>query len=561
MAATVVDPTDKVAGDDLTQDQIDQRFADLVATLPTAGEFSDWPTLIGRQEPWHHSAFAGNDVRGAKAELLGQRIGISLMPWQSDTLREWLRTRDDGKWTHPSCCLIVPRQNGKSEILLLRCLYGLFARGEKIVFTAQRWETAKELGERMIDLIDSRPDLLRRLKQKPTKSQGRVIIETKAKIKNGRVVVPAAKIAFATRSNDAGRGFTKVDLIVYDEAYNLTSGERSAMGWTQMAADNTQKIYTSSAVDELEHPNGQALAGIRRRGLAKGRGLSFREHMAPPELPWNSFEAARFAHPSYGVIATDDKITDALDEVTSVKDQRAYEVDGLGRGRWPADPDKKVREFPPDVWNAMKAPDDVSFTGSTVIALDRSYGDDRVWALTAATYTTTDRVHLELGWLGTTKTNAEMVAIVRLVVELWDPMALVIDRRSPAAVLIPLLQAENIDPVVTNTPQMAIACRGLQDDALDETLSHCDQPALNDSVLGASKRVLPQGDFAWDRSVGVVIAPLVSITLARWGLLEFGVATPTGPGALPELPVALPDDQFDDMWTPDDAFDALSATL
>lgn len=514
--------------------------------------YPDWPTLTGRQEPHHHSAFDGDDVHGAKAEILGRRIGVTLMPWQSQTLREWMLTRPDGRWTHPSCCLIVPRQNGKSEILLLRCLYGVFARREKIIYTTQRWDTAKELGERMIDTIKSRPSLRKRLDGKPTMSQGRVVIKIKAEFGGG-------KIAFQTRSVDGAKGFTKVDLIVYDEAYNLSSGERTALQWTQMAADGTQSIYTSTAVDDELHPKGLVLAGIRRRGLDGGRGLSFREHMAPEELDWDSFEAARYANPSYGVIQNDDKITKALDEVVSEVDKRGYEVDGLGRGRWPVDPSKREREIPN--WSDLaKDREDLTLEGSIALALDRSY-DGRVWSLAAAQRGVGGRIHVELGWMGTTSTNAQMVALVRRVIEAWDPVALVIDKRSPAAVLVPHLLAAGIEPVVTNTPQMAVACQGFLDDALDGELTHCADPDLDAAAEGAAKRIMPQGDFAWDRKMGALIAPLVAATLARWGLVEFEIDTPTG--ALPEIPTAdnlttaVTDDEF---WTLDD-FDAMSAAM
>ena len=533
---------------------------ELIAQLPKAGDYPDWPTLTGRQEPAHHSAFPGDETRGQKAELLGTRIGLRLMPWQRDTLNEWLRTRPNGGWTHPSCCLIVPRQSGKSELLMLRCLYGLFARGEKIVFTTQRWETALELGERMIAMIDDRPSLKRQLATKPTKSQGRVVIKTKAKLRpDGSVLVPAAKIAFAPRSNDAGRGFTKVDLIVYDEAYNLTSGQRAALAWTQMAADSTQKIYTSSAVDQIEHKKGHALAGIRRRGLGKGRGLAVREYMAPAALKWDTFEAARYACPSYGVIQTDDKITEALDEVTSLKDQRDYETEGLGRGHWPKDPDKSSSVIPRNTWNDQIAPPGMALHGSIVLAVDRAYGGDREWAIVAAQRALNGRIHLDVGWCGSTDRNAQMVGMLQKCIDMWDPVALVIDSKSPAAVLKPLLISAGIEPVMTNTPQMAIACRGFLDDATDEQLYHAGQTWLTRAALGATQRVMPQGDFAWGRD-SAAIAPLVGATLARWGLLEFEI---DGAGTLPELPAdTLTAEAIDEpMWTPDDDFDALEAAF
>ena len=105
----------------------------------------DWPQLEGRREPEHLSVFDGDDRLGHNALTLAGRIGTPPMPWQIDNLLALLRTDEQGMWTHPDAVIICPRQNGKSEILLLLCLYGLFVRGENIVFSTQQWKTARSL--------------------------------------------------------------------------------------------------------------------------------------------------------------------------------------------------------------------------------------------------------------------------------------------------------------------------------------------------------------------------------------------------------------------------------
>lgn len=115
--------------------------------------------------------------------------------------------------------------------------------------------------------------------------------------------------------------------------------------------------------------------------------------------------------------------------------------------------------------------------------------------------------------------------------------------------LEPLLIAEHIAPVMTHTGQMATACQGFLDDALDGKLSHTDQTMLTEAVLGATKRVMPQGDFAWDRTAGAVISPLVAATLARWGLLTFGlgIVEPSAPPAFDSLDSGGGDDDMSDL--------------
>ena len=150
----------------ICDEDIDAKFAEIIA--------AEWPKLEGRQTP-NSLAYTPGDVElGRKAVELARRSAsrIRAMPWQSWSLERIMSKDPDGTWTHPECCLIVPRQNGKSLILSLRVLYGLFKLGEKIVFSAQQWETAKSLWKRTWNIVKTTPWMLKRVESK-TCSQGR----------------------------------------------------------------------------------------------------------------------------------------------------------------------------------------------------------------------------------------------------------------------------------------------------------------------------------------------------------------------------------------------------
>jgi phage terminase large subunit-like protein len=202
-------------------------------TISTA--YSDWPSLTGRQEPHAISEFDGSGELGEKALTLAGRVGRRSMPWQVRLLFAILRVEPGGLWTHSDVVIICPRQNGKTLIVMLRILFGLFVLNERIIYTAQRWKTAEDVYKRLWTIIRIRRSLLRRV-TRHTLSQGNGEIE----------LVSGGKVLFCTRSADAGRGFDEVDLIVYDEAYNLTEADTSALNPTQMASRNPQTIYTST---------------------------------------------------------------------------------------------------------------------------------------------------------------------------------------------------------------------------------------------------------------------------------------------------------------------------
>ncbi|MGZ9830214.1 hypothetical protein ACXYTP_25200 [Tsukamurella ocularis] len=494
-----------------------------------ASTISDlFPTLTGRQEPHHMSVTPGDTSLGGKAIELKRRLGVESMPWQVTAQQVIMSTTPAGRWTHPTVCLICTRQNGKSEILIDRCLYGLFKLGETILYTAQRWKTARDAWKRMMSLIQRRAWLRKHLKR-ATCSQGEGVIE----LDNGAV------ISFGTRSADTGRGLTDVALIVYDEAYNLTESEISAMAFTQMAADNPQRIYASSAVNQDQHPNGHVLAAVRRRGLAGEARFGFLEWMAPDDpgccaacaaagaLDREDIATAMYANPSFGVIQTEEKLLDIKADLSTEAGRKSYDVEALGRGDWPIDELDKKPAIDPDGWSGclVEAP---TLVGSPVVGLvlapDRSH-----WAIVAGQHTAADRIHVEVGSYRP-MSHDDVVRYVSAVVTDWDPAAVVLDAKGLAKVIVPKLQAVGIEPELLNTPQVAGACGGFIDDVEAGVISHSGQPLLDSAARGLTLRDLPQGDFVFEATNAA--APIVGAMLAREGVLRFA-SKPTAAPASP----------------------------
>ncbi|MEV6258071.1 hypothetical protein AB0L97_32935 [Nocardia sp. NPDC051911] len=490
--------------------------------MPTSAELAElfpapdpvvFPTLTGRQAPHHISVFDGDDTDGFKAITLAQRVCVqAIMPWQTGNLRCLLRRNPDGTWTHPDAVLLCPRQNGKSEILLFRCLFGLAVLGEKILYTVQRWDTGKELHERLVAMIAARPWLRKRLKKQPTLSQGRGTIE----FKNG------AKMVTSTRSADMGRGLTRIDLLVYDEAYNLDSAASAAVDWAQMAAPDPQTIYTSSAVNAYEHSKGFVLTDMRNLGLAGAPRLYLAEYMAPEPMPWRDVRTWKYANPSWGVIANEAKIEKPLRKATTKAGIISFGVEALGRGIWPVRDEDRPALIPADVWDAMKNPA-ATLVGPRAMAVDMT-PDRKTVSITASQWTTDGCVHIDLGYHG--PRSAQTVPYIVATVSRLDPCVLVIDDQSPAASMVADLEAAGLTVYTTNTSEMAKATGDFYDRSDGALLNHTGDPELADAVEGAVKRDLPGGGWAWDRKRALDdISPLVAGSLSTWGLVTFGAQT------------------------------------
>jgi hypothetical protein len=505
----------------------------LTAKMTTSTESETaWPSwvyaparLTGRQEPADTSWFEGDESDGDRAARLGARVGLKPFPQQWEALRKILSRRADGLWVHPDGLLVETRQSGKSAILILRILFGLYILNESAVYSAQRWVTAESIFKRLKAIIESRPSLQRRLAREPSVASSRAVIELRS----------GASVAFGVRSGDLGRGLDKLDLVVFDEAYNLTDAEVSALTGAQLASPNAQTIYASTPPVLELHPDCRVLADMRRLGQRRAPDLYFAEWGAPAAMSRDDPQAWRLASPSYGVIQKERDVARMHAKAQTPSAKALFDADVLGWGSWPVDESEREPLIGPEIWAAMACGDEPpELTGAVAMALDRS-PDRSTWALAAARRTVDGRVHVEIGY-NQAATNTEALEYVLKALAALDPVSLTIDARSPAAAIAPYLVSAGVEPTTTNTADLAAACGGFLDEATQGRLSHTGQQVLADAVASAAKRDLPAGGFAWSRQAGGQLAQLNAATLAHYGLLVAPVVSRPPPEPLADTP-------------------------
>ena len=188
----------------------------------------------GEQTPTFHHAEKYEKTEGIYAAELSASYDLVPHEWQRNVLNDWLAVDDDGKLIHNYCVLEVPRQNGKTGASDPRETWGLVKRGEKILHTAQEFQTAKKafdrlrkkFGTRKNDPFAEYPEL-NALVDHYTTSAGQMVLD----LTNG------AHIEFRTRGNnsDMGRGGT-FDLVVIDEAQAYTEAQDAALAPLNSAA-------------------------------------------------------------------------------------------------------------------------------------------------------------------------------------------------------------------------------------------------------------------------------------------------------------------------------------
>lgn len=430
-------------------------------------------------------------------------------------------------WTHRDVCIECTRQQGKTLLIVLLILFHMFVlRSGRIIYTAQRWSTAYDVFKRVCAVIDRVPWLKSRLAEKPSKAGNRGSI----KLKHPRTGEIVCEAEFGPRSQDFGRGYTEIDLLIIDEAYDIDPGEEANLTGAQSAAKNPQTIYISTAPVASVHPKCHTLAGLHRLGHKRAPDLYYAMYAAPRDADRTESSTWEAAQPSYGVATNEREIRSKQQKAKTVEQRAIFDADYLGWGDYPPDEDEIGSPIPEAVWTTMANPG-ASLAGSRTIAVRQSR-NKRLWSIVAG-QTTADgnRIHVEVGPLRHGHHTEIAKYLITKVTE-WNPIALVLDRKNGAIVLEPLLIAAGIEPVVMNTADMALSFNGFYSDALAGLLSHSDQQILNDAVVSASLRELPGGDSLWAEDDAGVAIPLVGASMAHWALRKFG-AKAKGPTVAP----------------------------
>lgn len=473
----------------------------------------------GAQRPVYDTGPVGVTSAAPEVIDLVRSTGRDLDVWQRYVLKQSLQERADGQWSALEVATIVPRQNGKGDLIMARQLGGLFLFGSQLsLYSAHEFKTATEMFIRLRDVIMNTDDLRRRVR-KVTEAHGEEGVE----LLNGN------RLRFIARSRGSGRGFSGDDIYL-DEAFNLTAKAVGAILPTMSARPNPQILYYSSA----PHLDSEQLRKIQKRGRAgTSRRLRYMEWCARnPGVSLDDRDGWYDANPALGIRITEEFVEterESMDDAEFSRERLGISEDTTG---------SSVIDM--TVWEELE--DRVSKrSGPIVIAADitpeRSAGaisfcgrrEDGLWHVEVTQH------RRGIGWMA-----PELVRLLKR----DDVTHLVIDDKSQAATLVPDVR-ELIDTdkdlsrddmerlkekIITTTGQdMATACAYFYDYTLldgetNPVLRHIGQATLTVAVAGATTRTIGvAGAWAWDRkSPAVDITPLVSVTLALWGRIVHG---------------------------------------
>jgi hypothetical protein len=265
--------------------------------------------LGGVQTPRIHSKLNDLPSKGQEMIDFATELGINLMEWQRFVCIHGHKVREDGRWAHSELGLIMARQQGKSTLLMLRILTGMFVWREGLqLASAHRLTTSLETFRQIVGLIETHPNLEKEVK-KIRWQHGAEEIEL---FGNRRFVVKAA--------NNAARGLSKPETIHLDELREYKDEDAwSSMRYSMMAAKNPQVWVYSSAGDQ----HSVILNKLRERALASATTndpIGGFEWSAEPDAPillpsgeinWSAFAQA---NPSLGITIHPDNLKAVIND-------------------------------------------------------------------------------------------------------------------------------------------------------------------------------------------------------------------------------------------------------
>ena len=190
---------------------------------------------------------------GMDAERILRSGGLILDQWQDIVLCDWMAMTPWGKWVCKTCGGSVARQNGKTGLIEARAEAGMLMYNEQVLYTAHLQKTATETFEEMASFFDS-PKLRKYVKDIKT-ALGREQI----------ILISGARVKFLARTRNGGRG-QHGDLLIFDEAQELTVDQQASFLPAISASLNPQTVYTGTPPDP--NADGTVFRGIRAKAIA-----------------------------------------------------------------------------------------------------------------------------------------------------------------------------------------------------------------------------------------------------------------------------------------------------
>jgi phage terminase large subunit-like protein len=428
------------------------------------------------------------DTKGPEAIELYNKSEHDSLEWQTALTYDIMAVDDDGLWVHQKFGYSVPRRNGKSEMALARCIWGL-KNGERILYTAHRASTAHSIWDRLGRLC-SKCDI-------PITSSFRAFGKE-------HLYTDDSAIEFRTRTSTGGLG-EGYDLLIIDEAQEYTPEQETALKYVVSDSANPQTIMFGTPPTAISA--GTVFPKFRKKVLqSESYASGWAEWSVPQMSDVNDVDLWYETNPSMGYHLNERKIRSEIGD-----DNTDFNIQRLGL--WIKYNQKSA--ISRNEWEALQVDKVPKFTGQLFAGVKFGINGENV-ALAIAVKTTDGKIFCEV--IGCQPIRNGVAWIVNFLSKA-DIRKTVVDGKNGIDVLMDALKQMRIKHVEAVNVSQVIKANSVFDMAMEQgSFQHMHQSAVTQVVTNCERRKIgANGGLGYQSSLdGADIALLDSMILAHW---------------------------------------------
>lgn len=444
---------------------------------------------VGRQSPTVSVILPYKDTKGPEAIELYNQSGNTAIEWQEALTYDIMAVDDDGLWVHQKFGYSVPRRNGKSEMALARCIWGL-KHGERILYTAHRATTAHSIWDRLAKLCP--------------KVGIKVLSSFKAFGKEHLYCEGGGVIEFRTRTSTGGLG-EGYDTLIVDEAQEYTPEQETALKYVVTDSVNPQTIMFGTPPTAISA--GTVFPNYRKTVLQSDSYASGWAEWSVSEMSdVYDVELWYETNPSMGYHLTERKIRSEIGD-----DRTDFNIQRLGL--WIKYNQKSA--ISRNEWEALQVQELPKLKGQLFVGVKFGHDGQNV-AVAVAVRTEGDKIFSEV--IGCKPIREGVLWIINFIRHA-DVNKVAVDGKNGVSVLVDTMKEMKMKrPEIATVPQV-IKANSMFDMAMEHgNFIHMKQSSVTQVVTNCERRKIgANGGLGYSSSLdGADIALLDSMILAYW---------------------------------------------
>lgn len=460
---------------------------------------------IGQQTPTNSYIIPYKKTLGSEAIELYNNTTRNAMEWQEIQMMDIMAVDDEGQWLHMKYGYSIPRRNGKSEILVMRELWGII-RGERILHTAHRTTTSHASWEKLKQMLDENGFEEIKRADKSKKYEKAYTATAQYGLETIRILGEnGGTINFRTRSSKGGLG-EGFDLLVIDEAQEYTDDQQSALQYVVTSSENPQTIMCGTPPTAVS--SGTVFEKLRESCLSgKSENCGWAEWSVEHMSDVSDRDIWYKCNPSLGQTLKERSVA-----VEDSSDEIDFNIQRFGL--WLKYNQKSA--ILEKEWDRLGIDYIPNLTGKLYVGIKYSRDGESV-CLAVACLTEDKRILVDVvdrktvkdgsGWIIDFLKQAD---VKRIVVDGANGQAVLKENLRDADISVPITLPKVADVIEANAY--------FEKSINDGSLCHFGQPSLKQSATNSEKRAIgTNGGFGYKSILNDVdITLLDSVILANW---------------------------------------------